>query len=195
MITVQRIVPTTLDAKSAFAFLSAFENTPTWDPGTPVVEKRSSGPVAVGSKFHAVAEFRGKQQPIDYVVTELGDDRIQLRGENKTVISVDTIQVRPAGTGSEVHYTAEFTLKGLAKLATPFVRPMFEKLGDPAAAGMSKQLDSLAANRRSGRPRFGLITRRRRPSRPERNVSRLISLGANTRNGGPQKPAPRVVYS
>jgi hypothetical protein len=145
MITVQRVVPTTLDAKSTFAFLSAFENTPTWDPGTPEVEKRTAGPVAIGSKFHAVAEFRGKRQPIDYVVTEMSDDRIQLRGENKTVISVDTIEVKPRGTGSEVHYKAEFTLKGVAKLATPFVAPMFEKLGDPAADGMRKQLDSLAA--------------------------------------------------
>jgi hypothetical protein len=145
MITVQRVVPTTLDAKSAFAFLSAFENTPTWDPGTPVVEKQTPGPVAVGSKFHAVAEFRGKRQPIDYVVTELSADRIQLRGENKSVISVDTIEVRPVGSGSEVHYNAEFTLKGLLKVATPFVGPMFEKLGDPAAEGMRKQLDSLSS--------------------------------------------------
>jgi hypothetical protein len=131
MITVQRLVPTTLDAKSTFAFLSAFENTPTWDPGTPM--------------FHAVAEFRGKRQPIDYVVTELSADRIQLRGENKTVISVDTIAVRPTATGSEVDYHAEFTLKGLLKVATPFVGPMFEKLGDPAADGMRKQLDSLTS--------------------------------------------------
>lgn len=28
-----------------------------------------------------------------------------------------------------------------------------------------------------------------------RRVSRVISLGAKTRNGGPQNPAPRVVYS
>jgi hypothetical protein len=53
--------------------------------------------------------------------------------------------VRPASTGSEVHYNAEFTLKGLLKLATPFVGPMFEKLGDPAAEGMRKQLDSLSS--------------------------------------------------
>ena len=136
MITVQRVVPTTLDAKSTFAFLSAFENTPTWDPGTPIVEKRTAGPVAVGSKFHAVAEFRGKRQPIDYVVTELSDDRIQLRGENKTVISVDTIEVRPPVAGSEVHYNAEFTLKGLAKLAHPVRRADVREARRPGRGGM-----------------------------------------------------------
>jgi hypothetical protein len=145
MITVQRVVTTTLDAKATFGYLSAFEHTPDWDPGTPVVEKQTVGPVAVGTKYHAVAEFRGKRQPIDYVVAELSADRIQLRGENKTVVSVDTISVRPAGTGSEVTYKAEFTLKGLAKLATPIVAPMFDKLGDPAAEGMKAKLDALAA--------------------------------------------------
>src|SRR6478735_7544236 len=150
MITVQRVVQTTLDAPSTFAYLSAFEHTPTWDPGTPVVEKQSTGPVAVGTKYHAVAEFRGKRQQIDYVVTEISADRIQLRGENKTVISVDTISVRPSKSGSEVTYTAEFTLKGFANLAEPFVKPMFEKLGDPAADGMKKQLDSLATTPQSG---------------------------------------------
>jgi len=145
MITVQRIVTTKLDSKSTFDYLAAFEHTPTWDPGTPVVEKQTAGPVALGSKYHAVAEFRGKRQPIDYVVTEMSDDRIQLRGENRTVISVDTISVRPLKSGAEVTYHAEFTLKGLARLAEPFVKPMFEKLGDPAAEGMKRQLDSLAA--------------------------------------------------
>ncbi len=143
MITVQRVVRSELNPAAAFEFLSNFENTPQWDPGTPEVEKQTPGPVAVGSKYHAVADFRGKRQPIDYVVTELGADRIQLRGENKTVISVDTISVRPAATGSEITYHAEFTLKGLVKLATPFVAPLFEKLADPAAKGIKDRLDSL----------------------------------------------------
>ncbi|MFF4884083.1 hypothetical protein ACFY2D_14765 [Streptomyces nigra] len=34
---------------------------------------------------------------------------------------------------------------------------------------------------------------RRRPQRSLRSTSRVISLGAKTRNGGPQKPVPRLV--
>ncbi|HZM67206.1 MAG TPA: SRPBCC family protein [Nakamurella sp.] len=145
MITVQRTVTTTWDPRSTFEYLSAFEHTAEWDPGTPVCEKQSEGPVAVGSRYHAVAEFRGKRQSIDYVVTELGDEHIRLRGENKTVLGIDTITVRPSGSGSEVTYKAEFSLKGLAAVATPFVGPLFEKLGDPAAQGMKQKLESLAA--------------------------------------------------
>ena len=145
MITVTGTVRSVLDPIKAFNYLSAFEHTPEWDPGTPVVDKLSAGPVAVGHRYHAEAEFRGKRQALTYEVMELTANRITLRGENKSVISVDTIVVSPAGTGSEVQYTAEFTLKGWLKLAEPFARPAFRSLAGPAMDGMKRELNSLAA--------------------------------------------------
>jgi hypothetical protein len=145
MITVTGTVRTALDPTKAFNYLSAFEHTPEWDPGTPVVDKLSAGPVAVGHRYHAEAEFRGKRQALTYEVVELTANRITLRGENKSVISVDTIVVSPAGAGSEVQYTAEFTLKGWLKLAEPFVRPAFRSLAGPAMDGMKRELNALAA--------------------------------------------------
>ena len=145
MITVTGTVRSVLDPTRAFNYLSAFEHTPEWDPGTPVVDKLSAGPVAVGHRYHAEAEFRGKRQALTYEVVELTANRITLRGENKSVISVDTIVVSPAGAGSEVQYTAEFTLKGWLKLAEPFVRPAFHSLAGPAMDGMKRELDTHAA--------------------------------------------------
>ena len=145
MITVTGTVHSALDANRAFNYLSAFEHTPEWDPGTPVVNKLSEGPVAVGHRYHAEAEFRGKRQALTYEVVELTANRIRLRGENKAVISVDTIVVSPAGAGSEVNYTAEFTLKGWLKVAEPFVRPAFNSLAGPAMDGIKKTLDSQAS--------------------------------------------------
>ena len=52
----------------------------------------------------------------------------------------------PAGAGSKVEYTAEFRLKGMLKVAEPFVRPAFRSLAGPAMDGMKKALDSLAAS-------------------------------------------------
>ena len=144
MITVTGTVRSVLDPTKAFNYLSAFEHTPEWDPGTPVVDKLSGGPVAVGHRYHAEAEFRGKRQALTYEVMELTANRITLRGENKSVISVDTIVVSPAGAGSEVQYTAEFTLKGWLKLAEPFVRPAFRSLAGPAMDGMKRELNALA---------------------------------------------------
>lgn len=145
MITVHGTVRSALDPATAFAYLSAFEHTPEWDPGTPVVNKLSEGPVAVGHRYHAEAEFRGKRQALTYEVIELTASRITLRGENKAVISVDTIDVSPDGSGSKVDYTAEFTLKGWRKVAEPFARPAFNSLAGPAMDGMKKTLDSQAS--------------------------------------------------
>lgn len=143
MITVDETVQTTLAPRPAFEYLSNFEHTSEWDPGTPVTEKRSAGPVAVGTMYYAEAEFRGKRQPLEYVVTELTNERITLRGENATVVSVDTITVRPSGTGSSVNYRAEFTIKGWKRIAEPFVKGMFHRLAQPAVDGMKRKLDSL----------------------------------------------------
>ncbi|AZI58022.1 hypothetical protein EH165_07580 [Nakamurella antarctica] len=146
MITVEETLISKLDAPQAFAYLREFEHTMQWDPGTPVVRKISEGPAAVGSKYYAEAEFRGKRQPIEYVVTEIGEDHIQLRGENKTVISVDTITVLPSADGATVTYRAEFSLKGILKVAEPFMKGTFQKLAKPAIDGMRTKLDSMVAS-------------------------------------------------
>ena len=145
MITVAGSVETTLSAEKAFAFLSQFENTPKWDPNTPVMDKVTPGPVAVGHKYNAEAEFRGKRQSLVYEVIELTDNHIKLRGENKTVISFDSIDVTPNGAGSVVKYTAEFSIKGPAKIVQPLLKPAFMSLRDPALNGIRDTLNSLAA--------------------------------------------------
>lgn len=144
MITVKETVETRLAPEPAFAYLSQFEHTCEWDPGTPVTTKLTPGPVAIGSRYHAEADFRGKRSSIDYVVAELDETRIQLRGENKRVISIDTISVAPRqGGGSTVTYVAQFSVKGIFRIAEPFLKSTFAKLGPPAAAGMKHKLDDL----------------------------------------------------
>ena len=52
---------------------------------------------------------------------------------------------KPRGPGARHEVGVRPALKGPAKLVQPFVKPMFETLGDPAAAGMKERLDSLSA--------------------------------------------------
>lgn len=146
MIIVAGTVSSPLGAEEAFTYLSAFEHTAEWDPGTPVVKKLSEGPVAVGHRYHAEAEFRGKRQTLIYEVVELTRNHIKLRGENKTVISEDSIDVSPDGTGCTVKYTAEFQLKGALKLIEPFMKPAFMSLRDPAMNGLKSALDARAGS-------------------------------------------------
>jgi len=145
MITVTGTVRSPIEPDKAFEYLSAFEHTPEWDPGTPVVKKLSEGPVAVGHRYHAEAEFRGKRRTLIYEVVELTGNRIRLRGENKALTAMDTMEVNPSGSGSEVRYTAEFRLRGWRKIAEPLLNPAFQSLAPPAMDGMKKALDSRAS--------------------------------------------------
>ena len=69
--------------------------------------------------------------------------RIQLRGENKTLVANDTMTFRRVQGGTEVTYTADFTFKGPARLLAPLLRPAFERLGKQAQTGMQNALNQL----------------------------------------------------
>ena len=65
---------------------------------------------------------------------------VRLRGENKNIVAIDTLTVEQTSGGSRFTYEAHFTLKGVAKLATPFLRKAFEKLAVDAEEGLRKVL-------------------------------------------------------
>jgi len=143
MITVSGNVTSSLPARTAFAYLSAFEHTSEWDPGTAVMDKLTEGPVAVGHRYHAEALFRDKRQPIEYEVIELFDNHIKLRGEHRNLVAFDSIDVRSLSSGSEVLYTAQFSINWPYKLLQPFLKPQFMKLRGPALNGLRQKLESL----------------------------------------------------
>jgi hypothetical protein len=129
------VVEKPLDA--VFGYLSDFTTTTDWDPGT-VTTVRRNGNGGVGTTYVNTSTFLGRTTQLTYVVDELVDQQlIQLRGENKTVIAVDTLTFRPVASGTE------FTFKGLSRIAAPLLKPAFERLGNEAEAGMRKALNRL----------------------------------------------------
>lgn len=140
---IQRTVETAASPAAVFAYLSDFTTTEQWDPGT-VRTTRTSGDGGVGTTYHNVSRFAGRETELTYEVTEhQPDNRFALRGENKTVIARDTMELAPAGTGTRVTYTADFEFKGLAKYAAPLFAPAFKKLGDEAEKGLRESLAGL----------------------------------------------------
>lgn len=126
-----------------FAYLSDFATTTEWDPGT-VQTVRISGDGAVGTEYRNTTRFAGRQTQLTYVVDELvPNQRIALRGENKTVIAHDTMTFRTSGSGTEVTYTADFTFKGLTRFLAPLLKPALNRLGDRAEVGMRDALGRL----------------------------------------------------
>ena len=130
-----------LDA--VFGYLSDFTTTTEWDPGT-VVTVNQHGDGGVGTTYLNTSTFLGRQTKLTYIVREfVPGQRIQLRGQNKTVTAVDTMTFRSVEAGTEVTYTAEFTFKGPARLLAPLLRPAFERLGKRAQTGMHNALNQL----------------------------------------------------
>jgi Polyketide cyclase / dehydrase and lipid transport len=135
------VVEKPLDA--VFGYLSDFTTTTDWDPGT-VTTVRRHGTGEVGTTYLNTSTFLGRTTQLTYIVREfIPGQRIRLRGENKTVIAVDTLTFRPVTSGTEVTYTAEFTFKGPSRILAPLLKPAFERLGNQAEAGLRKALNRL----------------------------------------------------
>jgi len=140
---LQKTVVTDRPLAQVFDYLSDFTSTTDWDPGT-VSTVRQHGDGGIGTTYLNTSEFLGRKSELRYVVQELvPGERIRLRGENKTVISVDTMTFRAAAAGTEVTYTAEFTFKGPARYLAPLFRPALARLGNQAEAGLRQALSRL----------------------------------------------------
>ena len=90
-----------------------------------------------------VAEFRGKPQTFRYEVLELDPGRrIVIRGESEKAISDDTITFADAGGKTVITYGSVLRLKGLSRVAEPFLGGTFAKLGKEALEGLERTLAS-----------------------------------------------------
>jgi hypothetical protein len=138
---IKRSVTVQKPVSEVFSYLADFTTTTNWDPGS-VKTELISGDGGVGSKYHNISKFNGKETELIYEVLERDDanGKIVLRGENKTVIATDTITVVPAadGTGAHITYQAAFKFKGITVIAEPFLRGAFQKLGDEAEEGLRR---------------------------------------------------------
>ncbi|MGA0067887.1 MAG: SRPBCC family protein [Miltoncostaeaceae bacterium] len=127
---------------AAFHQVAEFGRASEWDPG--LVESRQQGPrrPGRGTVFPIVAEFRGKRTPMTYEITEWEPTtRMVIEGTGEKAFARDEITFRdaPAG-GCEITYTAALGMKGALKLAEPFLKGTFNRMGDEAVTGLAKWL-------------------------------------------------------
>ena len=140
---VQKTVVADKPLDAVFGYLSDFTTTTDWDPGT-VTTVRQHGDGGVGTTYLNTSRFLGRTTQLTYIVRDfIPGKRIQLRGENKTVIAFDTMTFRDVDAATEVTYTAEFTFKGPSRLLAPLLKPAFERLGNEAEAGLREALTRL----------------------------------------------------
>lgn len=148
MPTIDRTITTDADPQAVWDYMSDFTNTNEWDPGTERTV-RSAGNGGVGTTYDNTSKFMGRETQLTYTVVESHEPTLlQLRGENESVTATDTMTFTPNGTGTKVHYVAEFEFKGaLAKvgpaLSLPGLNLPFKLLGDKAEQGIKDALAKL----------------------------------------------------
>jgi carbon monoxide dehydrogenase subunit G len=131
-------VPRPLD--EAFAYVADFTTVAEWDPGIRS-SRRVSGEGGVGTVYEVQADFRGKTMPFTYTVTTLEPGKkIVLDGVGEKATSQDTISFEPAGEGTRITYGADFRLKGVLRVAEPFLGGTFRKLARHAMDGLAAKL-------------------------------------------------------
>jgi hypothetical protein len=122
--------------------MAAFENVAAWDPGVARAERVGNGPVGLGTVFHVVSVFNGREIPLDYEITAFEPpNRVVLKAETPTLRSVDEIKVDATGTSSLMTYNANLTFKGALWFANPILVLSFKKIGDRARDGLRRELN------------------------------------------------------
>ena len=80
-----------------------------------------------------------------YTVTDYQpNEQIVLVGEGSTVHAVDTIDFAQTSDGTRVTYTADLSMKGILKLAQPFLGKKFEQVVWSGAAGLRDRLAEMS---------------------------------------------------
>ena len=144
---IVRTITTDAPIDRVFGYLADFSNAPEWDPGTKTAVPRDDDGPKLGQVYDLVVTWGDRELDMVYEITALKENRlVTLIGDGSTTHAVDTMEFSevPDG-GTSVTYIADIKLKGVLRLAEPFLGGKFKELGDHAEAGMAAQLNRLAA--------------------------------------------------
>jgi carbon monoxide dehydrogenase subunit G len=124
-------------------YLKDFSNAEAWDPGTQTCTRSDSGPIRVGSTWHNVSKIVGVTGELTYTLNELSNRTLVFVGTNDSSTSTDTITVDASGAGSVITYHADLEMKGPAKLLSPAMKIIFEKVANDTEKQMTAVLNAL----------------------------------------------------
>jgi hypothetical protein len=90
-----------------------------------------------------VSKVRGRDTTLKYRLERLEPHRLTFVGKNKTATSTDDMTFTALQGETQIQYDSNIVFNGIAKLADPFMRREFEKLGDETVRDMTRVLDGL----------------------------------------------------
>ena len=133
-------------ADQVFAYLADFRSIEEWDPSvTSSVHVNGDDPITLGAIFTVTTGRMLSKVVLDYETVELTRPRrIVLRGENGSMVSIDTITIADReDSGSDVTYGAQIELKGVRRIVEPAMQLGLKRLGDKARQGLEEKLNSV----------------------------------------------------
>ena len=140
---VERIFTVSRPIEDVFDYLSDFENTNEWDPGT-IETRRTGGDGGIGTTYANTSTFAGRRTELTYET--VGFDRptfFSARGRNKTATATDTLTFTRDGARTQIHYRADFQFHGVVKLVAPWVvKPKLQALADETVEQLRGCLES-----------------------------------------------------
>jgi hypothetical protein len=142
-------IDTVLPLETSFDFVADFANADRWDPGVARSVRLDEGQLRLGSRFALDIRMGRRMAPMTYQVAALErPHRVVLVGAGSGVTAVDEIVFERTGSGTRIRYTADIRLRGLLRLAEPFLSGVFARIGRNAATGMRRTLADLAGSPR-----------------------------------------------
>jgi carbon monoxide dehydrogenase subunit G len=140
---VERTFTVSRSTEDVFDFLSDFENTNEWDPGT-IETRRTSGDGGLGTTYHNRSSFAGRETELTYET--IGFDRptfFSARGTNKTATATDSLTFTRDGARTQIHYRADFAFHGIIKYVAPLVvKRKLDSLADETVEQIRRVLES-----------------------------------------------------
>ncbi|MFD3450623.1 SRPBCC family protein [Streptomyces sp. NPDC058691] len=131
MVQIHRSFTVSRQLTDVVDYLADFAHVVDWDPGTQECTRtHGRGDPAEGTTWHNVSLFRGRRTQLDYRLERRETGRLTFVGTNKTATSTDDLTFEPTDTGTRITYDATIRFHGAARLADPFLRKEFERLGD-----------------------------------------------------------------
>ena len=126
-----------------FDYLSDFENTQEWDPGT-LETTRTDGDGGLGTTYRNRSSFMGREVELTY--RTIGFDRptfFSCQGTNKTATATDTMTFAREGERTQIQYRADFAFHGVVKFIAPLiVKPKLSALADETIEQITQALEA-----------------------------------------------------
>lgn len=143
MPTFEQTIEVAAPLEEAFLYVADFRTATEWDPGIVQSRRVNNGPIGKGATYDVTAVFRGDRAPFRYELVEYDENRrLLFHAAGAKSRSTDELRFERTSEGTRIAYRAVLTMKGLHRLAEPFLGRTLDTMGARALASLKARLDA-----------------------------------------------------